>query len=256
LRKRVRTLAFCGVRRCVELVYKYTSNLLTQHKQEDLISLLGSYRGGYSKEERREIEQQLFNEHLLAVTTTSALELGIDIGSMECTLHLGMPATGSAFAQQMGRAGRKTQPSLHIVVAFNSPIDQYYIHNPDKLFANKQLAGERVVVNVDNVYTLRHHLVLAAKEVPLNFPLACWQDGQRWTVSDCELWGDEYEDCVEYLINSHKLYMMKENDLHSFVRNASGSTGERVMKNIRDYFPVDPKQSKPKSKYRANLFCR
>eukprot|EP01031_Cornospumella_fuschlensis_P025938 gene25938-31324_t len=252
--KGVRTLAFCGVRRCVELVYKYVSTLLTQHKREDLIPLLASYRGGYSKEERREIEHQLFSEQLVAVAATCALELGIDIGSMECTLHLGMPGTGSAFAQQMGRAGRKTQPSLHIVVAFNSPIDQYYIHNPDKLFVNKQLAGERVVVNVDNVYTLRHHLVLAAKEVPLNFPLVCRQDGKSWTVCDCELWGEEYEDSMEYLLNSHKLYLIKEQDLANLIRNSSISVGDGGVKSIKDFYPVDPKQNQPKSRYRANLF--
>jgi DEAD/DEAH box helicase domain-containing protein len=83
-----------------------------------------SYRGGYTPAQRRQIEKQLFSDQLRGVAATNALELGVDVGSMDATLHLGFQRSISSLWQQAGRAGRRNGKSLSIYVAWDSPIDQ------------------------------------------------------------------------------------------------------------------------------------
>lgn len=177
-----RTLAFCRVRKLVELVYKYTQHILEhQYHRPDLLPRLSSYRGGYTKDERRQIEYDLFHRNLHAVAATNALELGINIGELNATLHMGFPGTFSSLLQQMGRAGRSTQPSLHVVVCFNCPMDQFFAQNPDHLVQGKP---ESVVVECNNRYILRNHLVYAAQEVPLGTELSL-QLGRALALNPC-----------------------------------------------------------------------
>lgn len=91
------------------------------------------YRGGYSPAERRAIEAELFHGQLLGVAATNALELGVDVGSLDVTLHLGFPGSVSSLRQQAGRAGRREQQSLAVFVAFDGPLDQHFMRNPDHL---------------------------------------------------------------------------------------------------------------------------
>merc|ERR1712130_759180 len=97
------------------------------------MNLIKSYRGGYNKELRRKIESDLFNNILLGIISTNAMELGVDIGHLDCTLHVGYSGLSSLW-QQTGRAGRSGKPSLAIFIAQNSVIDQYIIHHHHILF--------------------------------------------------------------------------------------------------------------------------
>lgn len=200
-----RTIAFCRVRKLVELVYKYTQTILTNQHREDLLPLVASYRGGYSKEERRDIEADLFSNRLLAVTATCALELGINIGQLNVTLHMGFPGTFSSLLQQIGRAGRSMQPSLHVIVCFNCPIDQYFVNHPDKLIHSQ---AESVIVDCENMYILRDHIVCAAKEVPLNYDFV--HPSTQRKVSDASIWGKTYLPCLQYLHEHERVFVVKQ----------------------------------------------
>jgi DEAD/DEAH box helicase domain-containing protein len=192
VRLKVRTLAFCGVRKLVELVLKYSlSDLNSSSASAHLSQCVASYRGGYTKEERRLIEGELFSGRLIGVTATCALELGVDIGDLDCTLHLGFPRSFSSLWQQAGRAGRSGRPSLSILVCHDSPVDQFFTRNPLVLFSTP---SEPATLNPDNIYILRGHLLCAAKEVPLNSDLGALRDysddnGYSYTIKDKDLWG-------------------------------------------------------------------
>ncbi len=138
--KGVRCIAFCKTRCLVEWVYERCIKALKQSKETaGLVSKVDSYRGGYSKLKRREIEEKLFHNQLLGVVGTSALELGVDIGGVGLTLHCGFPSSHASLMQQAGRAGRGAaashQPSLAICVCFNSPIDQHLWRHPTSLLS-------------------------------------------------------------------------------------------------------------------------
>ena len=95
---------------------------------------IASYRAGISKRRRREIEQDLKNKKLLGISSTNALELGIDIGSLEATICSGFPGTISSFKQQIGRSGRGEDVSISTLIPMANPLDFFYIHNPKILF--------------------------------------------------------------------------------------------------------------------------
>ncbi len=162
-----RTIAFCGTRKLVELVYAHSSRYLSMWNEPEALNLISSYRGGYTDNDRRSIEQRLFNNQLLGVTTTCALELGVDIGSLDATIHMGFPGSFSSLWQQAGRAGRSGRPSLSIIVCYNAPLDQYFAKNPSELLRSD---FENAILNIENVNILQGHLACAAKEIPLNYP--------------------------------------------------------------------------------------
>ncbi|KAJ0405351.1 hypothetical protein ATCC90586_004488 [Pythium insidiosum] len=142
----IHTIMFCKGRKLAELV------LMSVHR-------------GYSAEDRRRIEQRLFSGELLGVVATNALELGIDIGELDCTMHLGLPGTIASLWQQAGRAGRQhTQQSLAVIVCFDAPLDQHFARHGGELFA---LEPEAVGLNPANAKVLSPHLVCAAHEIPL-----------------------------------------------------------------------------------------
>lgn len=101
---------------------------------------------------------------LLGVAATNALELGVDIGGLDCTLHLGFPGTVASLWQQAGRAGRREQESLSIYVAWDGPLDQFFVSNPAFLFGRPI---EAAMVDPGNPAALRAHLACAAFESPL-----------------------------------------------------------------------------------------
>ncbi|EGD78620.1 hypothetical protein PTSG_01598 [Salpingoeca rosetta] len=163
VKQHVRTLAFAKVRKVTELVLKYTRHDL-KHTAPQLVARVKSYRAGYTKEERRAIERALFAGKILGTTATNALELGVDIGSLDATILLGFPGSIASMWQQAGRSGRGTHDALTILILFNSPLDQYYHRHPTQLFARKY---EAAVCDPRNPYVLREHLVCAAAELPL-----------------------------------------------------------------------------------------
>jgi len=122
------TITFVRARVVAELIYKYAVESL-QRKAPSLAKKIKPYRGGYLPSERREIERQLFSGELLGVVSTNALELGIDIGSLDASLIVGYPGTIASTWQQAGRAGRKGEESLSVFIAHDLPIDQYLMRH-------------------------------------------------------------------------------------------------------------------------------
>lgn len=162
VRKGVPTIAFVRARVVAELLLRYTQDELSRRAPR-LISSVRSYRGGYLASERREIEAQLFNGELLGVIATSALELGIDVGALDACIMVGYAGSIASTWQRAGRAGRGAGSSLAILVASQSPIDQYLMNHPDYLF---ERSPEHAVIDADNAYILAKHLRCACAELP------------------------------------------------------------------------------------------
>jgi len=122
------------------------------------------YRGGYLPLERREIERGLREGRLLGVVATNALELGIDIGSLDVAVLAGYPGTIASTWQRAGRAGRRRGASAVVLVASSAPLDQFMVQNPDYFFSR---SPEHGLINPDNLLILLNHLKCAAFELPL-----------------------------------------------------------------------------------------
>ncbi|MBI4236504.1 MAG: DUF1998 domain-containing protein, partial [Chloroflexi bacterium] len=159
-----RTLAFVRSRQTAELVYRYAGEALAR-RGSPLGERVSSYRAGYISEERREIEQGLASGALLGVVTTNALELGIDIGDLDATVLIGYPGSLAATFQQAGRAGRRGERSLSLLVASENPLEQYLVRHPDLLFRRSL---EHALVAPTNARILAPHLLCAAYEAPLS----------------------------------------------------------------------------------------
>ena len=163
LRRGVQTIAFARTRVVAELLYRYTAESLARYSPR-LADAVRSYRAGYLPEERRDIERRLFSGELLGVTSTNALELGIDVGGLDAALLVSYPGTIASTWQQAGRAGRGAEEALVILVAYNDPLDQYLMQRPDFIFGR---SPEHAVVDPENPYLLAGHLRCAAFELPL-----------------------------------------------------------------------------------------
>ena len=160
----IRTLTFARTRRLTELIYVYTKRRLAE-ASSGWTEQIKPYRAGYLPEERRQIERELFSGQLLGVVATNALELGIDVGDLEATVLAGYPGSIASAWQQAGRSGRSQSRSLSFLVALDNPLDQYFMRHPDSFFGKN---FENVLVNPDNPYILREHLLCAAWECPLS----------------------------------------------------------------------------------------
>ncbi|UCH77805.1 MAG: DEAD/DEAH box helicase [Candidatus Coatesbacteria bacterium] len=156
----VQSVTFARARVVAELIYKYAKEALGPKYGDKL----RSYRGGYLPQERREIEQQLFGGQLLGVTATNALELGIDVGGMDAAVVVGFPGSIASLVQQSGRAGRRAEAALAVLVAYDDPVDQYLARHPSYVFGR---SPEEAIVDPENVYILSGHLRCAAAELPL-----------------------------------------------------------------------------------------
>ena len=156
-----RVIAFCGSRALTERVAAGVARSLPS----ELADTVRPYRSGYLAAERREIEAELVSGALRAVVTTSALELGVDIGGLDATVLCGFPGTIASMWQQIGRAGRSQQESVSVLVAGEDQLDQWFVHHPTDLFERRP---EPVVVNVENPNILDPHLGCAAFERPLD----------------------------------------------------------------------------------------
>ncbi len=126
-------------------------------------SRVRGYRGGYLPTERRSIERGLRDGEILGVVSTNALELGVDIGSLDVAVLAGYPGSVAATWQQLGRAGRRLEPSVGVLVASASPVDQYVIHHPEFLLAR---TPEEARIDPDNLHVLLAHLRCATFEMP------------------------------------------------------------------------------------------
>ena len=161
LRNEIPTIVFAKSRLQVEVI--------TRHLKECVRNAYGfsnrvrGYRGGYLPSERRDIEQGLRSGNVDMVVSTNALELGIDIGSLSACVLCGYPGTIASTWQQAGRAGRRKETALTIMVASSAPLDQYIIQNPDYFF---EASPENALVQPDNLYILLSHIKCSAYELP------------------------------------------------------------------------------------------
>ncbi|MEM9352252.1 MAG: DEAD/DEAH box helicase [Planctomycetota bacterium] len=157
-------LAFTRTRQAAELIHRYARESL-ENDHSPHAGRVRAYRGGYLPNERRQIEQDLFAGELRAVAATNALELGIDIGSLDVAVMVNYPGTIASCWQQAGRSGRRHDESLAVLIAGNDPVDQYLLRHPEYFFAQ---SPENAVVDPENPYVLAKHLKAAAFELPLS----------------------------------------------------------------------------------------
>ncbi|MBE3574134.1 MAG: DEAD/DEAH box helicase [Firmicutes bacterium] len=163
VRRGLGTITFVRTRTVAEVLYRYVQEDLAKDGA-GLRNAVHSYRGGYLPEERREIERRLFSGELLGVTTTNALELGIDVGGLDAAILVGFPGSIASTWQQAGRAGRSRNASLAVLIAHSSPTDQYLMQHPDYLFGR---SPEAAVIDPGNAHLLLPQLRAAALEIPL-----------------------------------------------------------------------------------------
>ena len=156
----LKTICFAKSRKAVELIHRFASERL----EPAVAARLAPYRAGYTATQRREIEQRLMGGELLGVTATDALELGIDIGSLDCAISVGFPGTVSSLRQQWGRAGRRS-PGLAVLVASEDALDQYFMREPETLLAR---TVEAAILDHANPRLLDGHVLAAAYEGPLD----------------------------------------------------------------------------------------
>ena len=154
----IQTITFARSRVNTEIILSKLQNDPTLSGRK-----ISGYRGGYLPSERREIEQGLRSGAVRGVVATNALELGIDIGQLEAVLLCGYPGAIASTWQRFGRAGRRQEASVAIMVAGSSPLDQYIINHPDYFFDTPVESG---LINPDNLYILNSHLKCAAFELP------------------------------------------------------------------------------------------
>jgi DEAD/DEAH box helicase domain-containing protein len=154
----IQTLIFSQTRRQTEIAVRYL-----RENHAGIAGDIFAYRSGYLPGERREIERRLKSGEARAVTATNALELGVDIGSMDAVVILGYPGSIAANRQQSGRAGRKSGSSVSVLVASANPIDQFLIRHPEYLLAR---SPEKALINPDNPLILLQHIRCAAFELP------------------------------------------------------------------------------------------
>jgi DEAD/DEAH box helicase domain-containing protein len=162
LKRDLQTMVFSNSRLQSEvlLTYLQQANLSQPGKPQ----AIRGYRGGYLPQERREIERGLRDGKIRGVVTTSALELGIDVGSLDAVVMAGYPGTIAATWQRAGRAGRRSGSSCAVLVASSSPLDQFIVRNPDYFFGN---TPEHAFIQPDNLEILINHLKCAAFELPI-----------------------------------------------------------------------------------------
>jgi DEAD/DEAH box helicase domain-containing protein len=160
VRHRVPTLVFGQSRNNVEVMLRY----LRDRVSDDVdASKIMAYRGGYLPEQRREIERKLRAGEVLGVVATNALELGIDIGALDAVICAGYPGSIAATWQRFGRAGRRFDKSVCVLVTCSAPLDQYLARAPDYLLG---APVEEARIDPDNVEVLVQHLKCAAFELP------------------------------------------------------------------------------------------
>ena len=161
VRNNIKTIVFAKSRVQVEVLTRQLKDLVKDTVGQS--NRVRGYRGGYLPGERREIERGLRSGTVDAVVSTNALELGIDIGSLEACVMCGYPGTIASAWQEAGRAGRRKGASLVIMVASSSALDQFIITHPEYFFGS---SPENALLNPDNLYILLNHLKCSAYELP------------------------------------------------------------------------------------------
>ncbi|KAL5316874.1 hypothetical protein ACEPPN_015926 [Leptodophora sp. 'Broadleaf-Isolate-01'] len=160
----VRVIAFCRVRKGCEALVGAVKQELTNLDRSECMARVMGYRGGYTPQDRRRIESEMFEGKLMGIVATSALELGVDIGSLDAVITVGFPYSISNLRQQSGRAGRRNKDSLSVLLGDCFPTDQYYMQNPDEIFTKPNC---ELQVDLQNLLVLEGHVQCAAYEMPI-----------------------------------------------------------------------------------------
>jgi DEAD/DEAH box helicase domain-containing protein len=158
--RELRTICFAKSRKAAELVHRFT----VERVDTATAARLAPYRAGYTREQRREIERRLVEGELLGVSATDALELGIDIGSLDCAISVGFPGTVASLRQQWGRAGRRGR-GLAVLVASEDALDQFFAREPEALLSRRVEAAR---LDHASPRILDPHVIAAAYEAPLD----------------------------------------------------------------------------------------
>ncbi|MGI9082546.1 MAG: DEAD/DEAH box helicase [Thermoleophilaceae bacterium] len=186
--REVRTICFLKSRRGIELILKFTRLRLEERGRADLAERIAPYRAGYTPTQRREIEARLAGGELLAVVATDALELGIDIGSLDAAICVTFPGTVSSLRQMWGRAGRRGT-GLALYVAGSDALDQFFCRHPGELLDRPV---ESAILDHESEEIHLAHLCAAAYELPL-------------TPGDEEFFGPDWERSAGRLVKLGQL---------------------------------------------------
>ncbi|WLR53241.1 DEAD/DEAH box helicase [Bacillus tianshenii] len=186
LQNKIETIVFAKSRVRVEVILSHLQELV---KKELGPKSIRAYRGGYLPKQRREIERGLRNGEIRGVVSTNALELGVDIGQLQVCIMTGYPGTVASTWQQAGRAGRRQDEALMILVASSNPMDQYVIQHPDYFF---EKTPENARINPNNLIILVDHLKCASYELP-------FREGETFG-------GLDVEEILEYLAEEDVLH--------------------------------------------------
>ncbi len=222
LRHGLATICFTQARKLTELMH-----LWALRQAPDLKKMISSYRAGFLPEERREIEQQLASGKMLGVISTSALEMGIDIGGLDVCILVGYPGTMVTTWQRSGRVGRWGQDSLVLLVAQPDALDQYFMKHPQEFFSRH---FEAAVLDPHNPYVVRAHLPCAAQELPL--------DRQTETVFDLSA----YQELISSLEKDRQLLRAAASD--SWYASSRFPQKEVNIRGIGQSFAIFKKGSK------------
>ncbi|MBX0313222.1 MAG: DEAD/DEAH box helicase [Sulfurihydrogenibium sp.] len=164
LKNEVPTLVFIDSRREIEVLYLNILKRLKELGLDEYAGKVKTYRAGYQEFERREIENALAKGDALVVLSTGALEMGVDIGEVDCVVVKGFPGSLAALWQRFGRAGRRGKTAYNYFIAKRSVLDQYYLKNPEEIFSREV---EEPVISPNNKEILRKHIIAMAKELPI-----------------------------------------------------------------------------------------
>jgi DEAD/DEAH box helicase domain-containing protein len=182
-----RTICFARSRRGAELIYQFARRRLEDGETD--AGLIAPYRAGYTPQQRRDIERRLAEGELLGVVSTSALELGIDIGHLDAAMSVTFPGTVASLRQQWGRAGRREAGGLALYVAGDDALDQFFCRHPEK-FLERPVESAILDHASENIYM--RHLLAAAYEAPL-------ESGDRTTL------GADFETYARRLVSAGEL---------------------------------------------------
>jgi DEAD/DEAH box helicase domain-containing protein len=184
----VRTICFLKSRRGIELIQRFARENLERRGKPELAKRIAPYRGGYTPQQRREIEARLSSGELLAVVATDALELGIDVGELDAAICVTFPGTVASLRQMWGRAGRR-RLGLAVYVAGQDALDQFFCRHPEEFLGRPV---EAAILDHGNEQIASRHLIAAAYELPL-------------TVEDEEIFGEGWVERTERLVEAGEL---------------------------------------------------
>ncbi len=207
----LKTIVFTRARKITELITLWALN-----EAPNLRNRISSYRAGFLPEERREIEAKLFSGKLDGVISTSALEMGIDVGGLDLCILVGYPGTIVNTWQRGGRVGRQGRPSAIVMIAGQDALDQYFVHNPSDFFVRK---CEEATLDPLNIEVLKKHIPCAAAESPID-------PSETWIKTK------EAQTALENLLDTGVIYRSPDGSLNSVnprphrdvdLRNVGGS---------------------------------